>query len=78
MCPKYVEFIAVWARSTAPVPARRESSCRSIGKEDPAEIPAPELPPILGRFSPPRAVRLPEFYTEMVWPGEGLVIEPTM
>lgn len=64
MRPENVEFIAAYGPGEPLLGWHVESRvCRSIGKEDPAVIPAPDLHPILGRCSPPRAVRLPGFYT---------------
>ena len=64
MRPENVEFIAAYGPGE-PLSYRQVESrvCRSIGKENPAVIPAPDLYPILSRCSPPRAVRLPGLYT---------------
>ena len=67
MRPENVEFIAVYGPGGRLLSWHVESRvCRSIGKEDAAVIPAPDLPPILARVSPPRAVRLPDFYIVVV------------
>jgi len=65
--PENVEFIAAYGPGEGLLSWHVERRvCWSIGEENPAVIPAPNLHPIFCGPSPPRAIRLPGFYLRCV------------